>query len=62
MKKTKVKMNKPAYLGMSILDINKTQMYEFWYDYATPKCKDKAKLCHMDADSFFIYIFTEDFF
>ena len=62
MKKTKVKMNKPAYLGMSILDINKTHMYEFWYDYATPKCKDKAKLCHMDADSFVIYIFTEDFF
>ena len=32
MKKTKVKMNKPVYLGMSILDISKTLMYEFWYD------------------------------
>ena len=33
MKKTRVKMNKPLYLGMSILDISKTLMYEFWYDY-----------------------------
>ena len=32
MKKTKVKMNKPVYLGMSVLDIRKTLMYEFWYD------------------------------
>ena len=37
MKKTKVKMNKPIYLGMSILDISKTLMYEFWYDYMKPK-------------------------
>ena len=33
MKKTKVKMNKPVYLGLSILEISKTMMYEFWYDY-----------------------------
>ena len=32
-KKTKAKMNKPIYLGMSILDISKTLRYEFWYDY-----------------------------
>ena len=62
MKKTKVKMNKPAYLGMSLLDISKTLMYEFWYDYLKPKYKDKAKLCYMDSDSFVINIFTEDFF
>ena len=36
MKKTRVKMNKPLYLGMSILDISKTLMYEFWYDYFKP--------------------------
>ena len=62
MKKTKVKMNKPVYLGMSILDISKTLMYEFWYDYIKPRYKDKAKLRYMDTDSFVINIFTEDFF
>ena len=61
MKKTKVKMNKPVYLGMSILDISKTLMYEFWYDYIEPKYGDTAKLCYMDTDSFVIYIKIEDF-
>ena len=60
MKKTKVKMNKPVYLGMSILDISKTLMYEFCHDYVKPKYKDKAKLCYMDTDSFVINICTED--
>ena len=46
MKKTKVKMNKPVYLGMSILDISKTLMYKFWYDYIKPKYEDGAKLCY----------------
>ena len=58
----RVKMIKPLYLGMSILDISKTLMYEFWYDYIKPKYKEKAKLCYMDTDSFVINIFTEDFF
>ena len=43
MKKTSVKTNKPVYLGMSILEINKTLMHEFWYDYVKPKYNDKAK-------------------
>ena len=62
MKKAKVKMNKPIYLGMSILDISKTLMYEFWYDSIKSKYGDKDKLCYMDTDSFVIHIFTEDFF
>ena len=45
MKKTKEKMNKSVYLGMSILDITKTLMYEFWYDYIKPKYGDRTKLC-----------------
>ena len=44
MKKRKVKMNNLIYLGMSILDISKTLMYEFWYDYIKPKYGDRAKL------------------
>ena len=55
-------MNKPTYLGMSILNISKTLMYKFWYDYFKPKYGDKAKLCYTDTDSFIIKIITEDFF
>ena len=62
MKKTKVKMNKPVYLDMSILDISKTLMYEFWYDYIKPKYEDRAKLCYVDTDSFIIHIKIEDFY
>ena len=62
MKKTKVKMNKPVYLGMSILDSRKTLMYEFWYDYIKPKYQDRAKLCYMDADSFLIHTKIQDFY
>ena len=62
MKKTEIKMNKPIYLGMSILDISKTLMYEFWYNYIKPKYGDKSRLCYMDADSFVIYVKTEDFY
>ena len=61
MRKTKVIMNKPVYLGQAILDISKTLMYEFWYDYIKPKYGDKAKLCYMDTDNFIILIETEDF-
>ena len=62
MKKIKVKMNKPIYLGMSIIDISKTLMYEFCYDCIKPKYQNKLKLCYMDTDSFVIDIKTEDFF
>ena len=44
MKKTKLKMNNPIYLGMSILDISKILMHEFWYNYIKPKYQNKAKL------------------
>ena len=60
MKKIKVKMNKPFYLGLSILEISKTPMYEFWYDYIKPKYWCNAKLYYMDTDSFIVHIKTED--
>ena len=62
MKKKKVKMNKPVYLGLPIPEIIKTLMYEFWYDYIKPKYQNNAKLRDMDTDSFIIYIKTKDFY
>ena len=62
MKKTKVKMNKPIYLGLSILEISKILMYEFWYDYRKPKYGNDVKLCYMDTDSFVMNIKTNDFY
>ena len=62
MKKTKVKMNKPIYLGLSILEISKILMYEFWYDFMKPKYNDNVGLYYMDTDSFVMHIKTNDFY
>ena len=62
MKKTKVKMNKPIYLGLSILEISKILMHEFWYDYMKPKYNDNVRLCYMDTDSFAMHIKTNDLY
>ena len=62
MKKTEVRMNKPVYLGQAILDISKTLMHKFWYDYIKPKYGDKARLCYMDTDSFIMLVQTHDFY
>ena len=51
-------MNKPVYLGLSILELSKMIMYKFWYDYVKPKYSEKAKLCYMETDSFIVYIKT----
>ena len=61
MKKTKVKMNKLIYLGLSILEISKILMYEFWYDYMKPKYNN-VKLCYMNTDSFIMNIKTNNFY
>ena len=62
MNKTKVKMNKPIYLGLSILDVSKILMYEFWYDYMKPKYGNRVKLCYIDTDNFIRSIKTNDFY
>ena len=55
-------MNKPIYLGLSLLEISKILMYEFCYDYMKPKYNDNVKLCYMDTDSFVMYIKMTDFY
>ena len=62
MRTVKIKMNKPIYLGLSILDISKITMYEFWYDYVKIKYQGRARLCYMDTDSFVVNIKTKDFY
>ena len=62
MKKTSLTMNKPVYLGMCILDLSKTLMFDFHYKYIKPKYGNKAKLLFTDTDSFLYEIQTEDFY
>ena len=62
MGKTEVTMNKPVYLWQAILDLSKTLMYDFHYDYMRPKHGSKIKLCYMDTDSFVYGIGKEDFY
>ena len=59
-KKTEILMNKPVYLGLSILELSKVLMYEIWYDYVKPKYGEKIKLCYMDTDMvvWFICFYT----
>ena len=62
MKKTELVFNKPVYLGMSILNISKTLVYDFHYKYIKKKFGSKAKLLFTDTDSLCYEIETEDFY
>ena len=62
MKKTHLVFNKPVYLGMCILDLSKTLMYEFHYNYIKPKYDEKVKLLFTDTDSLMYEIETDDFY
>ena len=55
-------MNRPVYLGPSILKLSEILMYRFWYDYVKPKYGKKQKLFYMDTDSFIVYIKTDDIY
>ena len=58
--KLKAKISKPVYLGLSIIETNKTLMHEFWCDHIKPKYPSNEFLCYMDIDSFTMNIETED--
>ena len=55
-------MNKPVHLELSVLELSKILMYEFWYEYVTPEYGGKVKLCYMDTGSFTVYIKTDDIY
>ena len=58
-KKTQILMNKPVYLGLSILELNKILMNGFWYNYVNPKDGEKETLGYRDTNSFIVYIKTD---
>ena len=60
--KTQILKNKLIYLGLPILNLSKTVMYEFWYHYAKLKYAENAKLCYMDTDSFIVHIKTDNIY
>ena len=62
MEKREILMNKPVYLGQVVLDLSKTLMHEFHYDYTRPRYGSKVNLCYMDTDSFAYETETEDFY
>ena len=55
-------MNKSVYISLSISDLIKTVLHEFWYDYVKPKYGENAKLCYMDTDSFIVHVKTDDIY
>ena len=61
MRKTRIYMDKPIAVGQAVLNISKTLMYEFYYDYLRLKYHDKIKICYMDTDSFILHIISNDF-
>ena len=49
--KTQILISKPVYLGLSISEVSKIGMYEFWHDYVKPEYNEKTKLYYMDTNS-----------
>ena len=49
-------MNKPVYLRLSILELCKILIYEFWCDYVKPNYCEKVNMCYMDTDCIIVYI------
>ena len=62
MRKTQIFINKPVYLGFSMLYVSKTVTYAFWYDYVKLKYGENPKIWFMDTDSFIVYVKTDDIY
>ena len=62
MRKAQILMSKPVYSGLSILDLDKTVMCDFQYDYVKPKYGENPKHCYMDTDSLIVYVKTVDIY
>ena len=62
MKKTQILMNELPYLGLSLLELSKNVMYEFWYGYIKPKYNEETKLYSVDTDSCIVHVKTEDIY
>ena len=60
--KTKLLLNRPIYVGASILDMSKILMYDFHYNYIKDKYDNRAKLLFSDTDSLCYEIETEDIY
>ena len=62
MRKTRILMRKPVYLGLSMLDLSKTVMYEFWYDYIKPKYGKNAKPYYLNTEGFIVHAKTDNIY
>ena len=51
-----------VYLGLSILDVSKTVMYELWYDYVKPKYGENETFCYMNTDTFIVHVKINDIY
>ena len=60
--KPKLKLDKPIFIGMSILDLSKQHMYRFFYDVMKPKYGDNIKMVYTDTDSFVFHTKTDDIY
>ena len=63
MEKTQILMNKPVYFSiiqyLANIDLSKTVIFGFWYDYIKPKYGENVKLCYMGMGSYIFHVKTD---
>ena len=60
--KPKLKLDKPIFIGMSLLDLSKQHMYKFYYDVMKPKYGENIRMVYTDTDSFVFHTKTDDIY